>query len=443
MTGSWWIVNWPEIGLVPVVIAAILGLMAAVRALAGRVGLGPELQRKIVHVAVGVSSRLFPLLFSSPLPVLLLIAAAIAVMLALRTRAASGGIGSVLHSVTRPSYGEIYLALSVAFLFLRSQAQPILYVLPLLVVTLSDTASALVGTAYGRLRFAVPDGSKSIEGVVAFFTVTWICAMIALLLMSDAGRLNVLLLAFLIAAFCALIEADSWRGLDNLFVPIGAHLLLERHLHADPASLLILAAAYAAAIVLANRYAEAAGLSRQAMRAYAVMLLLIVTVTHPVNAILPAIAIVTHAVLRRTRPGPSRTPSLDFIAAGSGAALIWLLTGEAIGLTAINLFSIHFAGVALIFTVLATRRADAPLWRWALPVAAAAALAAVTVTVVTAGPATQRWHGAILPPLLASLALCMAVAWARPAWFLSWRSPKAFAVAAVVPMLVLVQGVVR
>ena len=40
-----------------------------------------------------------------------------------------------------------------------------LYVLPILVITLSDTASALVGTSYGRGAFAVEDGSKSIEGV--------------------------------------------------------------------------------------------------------------------------------------------------------------------------------------------------------------------------------------------------------------------------------------
>jgi hypothetical protein len=66
----------------------------------------------------------------------------------------------------------------------------------------------------------------------------------------------VIVLSFLIAGFCALVEADSWRGLDNLFVPIGAHLLLARHLGTDPIALLFVAICFVAAVFVAIRFSS-------------------------------------------------------------------------------------------------------------------------------------------------------------------------------------------
>ncbi|NJM51679.1 MAG: hypothetical protein HC843_13095 [Sphingomonadales bacterium] len=320
------------------------------------------------------------------------------------------GMGSVLHQVDRPSYGEIYLALSVAFLFFRLEGQAVLYVLPLLVVTLSDTASALVGTAYGRMRFAVPDGTKSVEGVIAFFVVTWICAMILLLLMSDTPRINVIILSFLIAAFCATLEADSWRGLDNLLVPVGAHLLLERHLYTDPVILLGIAALFSAALIITVNCAKFIGLTRHAARSYAIMLFLLVTFTHGMNAVLPAAAIVAHIYVRRNNPGLSRTPELDFLAAGTACGLIWLLVGEAFGQTTITFFNLSFAGAAMIFVTLAARRDGAKM---------AARIALLPVGIILFGlcaliahftPARAFWYGAAIPPIAVSLALCITAA---------------------------------
>src|SRR6185369_12578223 len=124
-----------------------------------------------------------------------------------------------LHDVQRTSYGEILLAIAVAFVFYFSIGRPVTYVLPIAVLTLSDTAAALVGVNYGRKRFTVEAGTKTLEGVAIFFLVTFILSSVILLLMTDIGRLNVVLLSAVVAAMSALIEADSWRGFDNLFVP--------------------------------------------------------------------------------------------------------------------------------------------------------------------------------------------------------------------------------
>lgn len=438
-------VNWWEIGLVPVVILAILALMAIVRQVARSFALSAEMQRKIIHVAVGTSSLFFPLVFSGPLPVIVLILCALAVMFWLRwSGQRAGGLGDVLHSVKRPSYGEIYLALSVAFLFLMSQGAPVLYVLPLLVITLSDTASALVGTSYGRMRFAVSDGSKSWEGVIAFFTVTWICGMIVLLLMSDTARLNVIVLSFLIAGFCALVEADSWRGLDNLFVPIGAHLLLARHLGTDPVILLLVTIAFVIAVGLAIRYSRRLGISKHAARAYTINLFLLLAVTSPVNAILPLIVIVMHVLARKNNPCRSKTPDLDLLAASTGVSLLWLFAGSALGTSVITLFNLTFAGVAVILAVLAVT-GDGMGRRWLLVLAPfVSAVALVAVGVFSANPAAAQWYDPSWPPIVAEIVIAAAAAFALRNWFLKWRAPKAFGVALILPVLLFViDGVLK
>ncbi len=434
MSEKWLVINWLEIGLVLPVIISILLLMTAVRYLAGKFGLSPEIQRKIVHVAVGISSLFFPLVFSTSIPVLILITCTIFVMLAMRrSKTKEHGIGSVLHSVSRASYGEIYLALSVAFLFFRSDANPVLYVLPLLVITLSDTASALVGITYGKLRFAVAEGTKSIEGVVAFFMVTWISAMIVLLLMSDAGRVNVILLSLLIAAFCALVEADSWRGLDNLFVPIGAHLFLERYLASEPWVLILAALFFVSMILAAIRFSGVLGITPHEARSRTILIFLILTVTNPVNATLPFFAIFTHALAGKLNPCVSRSPVLDLIAASAGVALLWLLAGEAIETTTINLFNMTFAGAAAIFATLAVLgKAEGSKWRFTV-IPINLAIVGVCTLITYMNPKEALWYDPIWPPVLLSVALSTIVAWAMPGWFSSWRGPKVFGIALIVP----------
>ena len=140
-----------QLGLIVVSIALLLGIMAAVRALARRYGWSPELQRKCIHIATCVYALTLPLTFSATWPVLVLVAVSLAVMLVLRLpRFAKEGLGSTLHGVGRKSYGELLLAVAVGFLFFRSVGSPVLYVLPITVLALSDAAAALTGTRYGQ-----------------------------------------------------------------------------------------------------------------------------------------------------------------------------------------------------------------------------------------------------------------------------------------------------
>src|SRR5690606_34744795 len=84
-------------------------------------------------------------------------------------------LGASLHGVERFSYGELLFAASVALLFWlkdghfiaieqdRPAMGPVPYVVPILILTLCDAASAVVGSQYGKRLFRIEEGSKSVE----------------------------------------------------------------------------------------------------------------------------------------------------------------------------------------------------------------------------------------------------------------------------------------
>jgi phytol kinase len=423
------------LGLIVFSIALLLGAMAAVKLLARRFELAPELQRKLVHVSTGLYALTLPLTFRDRWPVVVLILASIAVMLALRLPLfARSGLASTLHAVERKSYGEIYLSCAVGFLFFQSQDQPILYVLPILTLTLSDAAAALVGTSYGRKRFPVEGGVKSVEGVVAFFVVTWLLAMILLLAMTDAPRLSVIALGLLVAAFGALVEADSWRGLDNLFVPLSLYFLLAGNLNAPVADLALLTGLFIGAIAAMRLAAPLLKLSHHAARGYTILIFLVCSISHARDAILPVVAIFVHLLARRFRPCRSAYPDLDLLATIAGISLFWLFVGRYFQHSAIDLFDLTFAAMAAAFLALALDGS----WRW-LAIPAFVALMAGVVWLAGLNPSDEiAWHGLLWPWIVATLALSFAVPLLRPGWFDRFRSPRVLATAAALPFVLFI-----
>lgn len=420
--------------IIGTILVTIPMLMLAVRLLGQRFGWNPEVSRKLVHVATGSLALTFPLLFSSPLPVLVLFGIAIPLMFAIRL-GALGNVGNVLHAVQRQSYGEVYLALAVAITFLRAEEQPVLYVLPILVITLSDTAAALIGTAYGRQRFHVEGGAKSVEGVVVFFFITWLASLIVLVLMSGAAPLNMVLISMLLAAFCALVEVDSWRGLDNLFVPIGAFLLLARYLDSGPQDLAISAAIFLLFLASVLLVANLLRLPAQAARAYAILLFLILSIVSLHNIVLPTIAIVAHLAARTLRPCQSKRADFDILFVAAMSSLFWMFVGDASSRSVISLFNLTFAGAALGFFVLAFKGH----WRM-LAIPALVAAGGLVLWVAETNLPWSRWYMPNALEVALSLAVAVALPLWRPNWFDRQRSLRIFALAMIVPLILCLRG---
>jgi len=213
---------------VAIVLVLLGSLLGALRLVQIKWAPHPELVRKLLHVAMGLVTLTFPWLFDSPWPVVSLAVMAAGGMLAVRRFAAlRSGVGSVVHGVERESGGEIYFPLAVAAVFYLSRGDPVLYTIPVLLLTLADALAALIGVRYGQLKFATFEGArKSLEGAVAFFLTAFLCTHVTLLLATEVGRVETLLIGIETGFLVMLVELVAWKGLDNLFIPLFSFAVL-------------------------------------------------------------------------------------------------------------------------------------------------------------------------------------------------------------------------
>ncbi|MXW18443.1 MAG: hypothetical protein F4123_11595 [Gemmatimonadetes bacterium] len=237
-------------------LAALAILLVVLKAAESRGHLHPESLRKGVHVGMGLVVLPLPWIFDRAWPVIVLAVLACGALVATRSiRSLRGGIGTVLGGVGRDTLGEIYFPIAVTVLFVLGRGDWLLYVVPILMLTLADAVAALVGVRYGLFQYQTSEGTKSLEGSLAFFLVAFFSAHLPLLLLTDTGRAEAVLIAAILALLVMMLEFIAWRGLDNLLIPLGAHAFLRLYQDADTRLLLahLLAAALLVVFTLAWR----------------------------------------------------------------------------------------------------------------------------------------------------------------------------------------------
>lgn len=392
-------------------VLALLGVMMVIRHLAKAAGLNAEVQRKLMHVSTGLFALLLPWIFPDRWPVYMLIAATMLVMLVLRLPQFSKGLGATLHGVERTSYGDFLLALSVGLCFLLAGDNLLFYILPIAVLTLADAAAALAGTAYGTRRFIVEDGEKSVEGSVVFFVVTMLIAIVCFLFMAALPPANILMLCVMVAAFGTLVEVQSWRGFDNLFLPLGLLIFLSIHFDSSLIELATIALVFLASLGSFSILGARLGLTKHATRVYVITVFLLLAVTALQNAALPILVLATHLWARVTAPCDSKYPDLDVVASLGLFSFGWLALGNATGWNAVSFYGISAMRLAMGFSVLALRGKVFAI------LLVATALFLVRRFAVALNPEPARWAEPLTILALLSLICMTAVAWIRPQWF--------------------------
>ena len=183
-----------------------------------------EWTRKLVHLGSGVLATGFSWWFGSPWTVLGLGVAFVSLLLATRAL----GILRSVHGVERRSAGDILFPVATFLTFLMAWRldQPLHYSLAIAILTLSDTMAAIVGRTYGLQHYRVGGDRKSIEGSTFFFLSSFLVLHLGLLLGTDLGRLECVLIALWISSMTTCFEAISVDGTDNVFVPLGTLFLL-------------------------------------------------------------------------------------------------------------------------------------------------------------------------------------------------------------------------
>lgn len=418
---------WAGILLVVVTLLGMLGILRWARA---RFGLHPEVSRKVAHVGLGFAALSYPWLFGELWPVLVLGALSLVTLVGLRTvPALRASMSGVVHGVERRTGGDIYfpLAATGVFLLAAREAEWTLYVIPILTLTLADAIAALIGVFYGQTRFTGADGVKSLEGSVAFLVVAFLAAHVPLLLLTNTGRAESLLIGLIFGVLTMLLEAVAWRGLDNLFLPFGGLFLLHDFLGRSATELLV---RLAGALLL---FGLVVGLRKRRTLDDAA-LLMAVLVAYTIWALagwrwlVPPVALfVGYAVAWPRRAQQRERPhDVRVVLAVTLCGMAWLLLRPFEDEERLfTPYTITFAATLVFIGITWWRdyRRHAPPWRGGL-VAVLVALLVVVVPAVVAAPSEVA-----VVPLLAVAAAALAVGGAAFGLLVPYRphgSPRDF-----------------
>ncbi len=248
------------------VVAVLSGLLLGlplVRSLVLRTGASAETARKSVHVAMGLGCVAFPWIFERPLPVWVLTAIVTVLLGVLRViPSLRSGVGSALHGIKRLSYGEILFAPAVAAVFHWAQDRPLLHVIPIGILTISDAAGALAGTRWGRRSYGCGEGFKTVEGSLMFLATAFLCVFPPLYFSGETDAVRALWIGLILATLAMMAEGTSDRGFDNLVVPVVCYFLLARLLECEMQALVwrfVVVALLMALVLWGSRWSTLSG----------------------------------------------------------------------------------------------------------------------------------------------------------------------------------------
>ena len=217
----------PFIALVlpPLLLVPAMGLLSIIESDSP---LEAEIRRKAFHVLIGLASLTFPLFLTRPWMVLVALSLAITWMIVVRqVPAVRRHFGAVLHGADRVSHGELYFAASIAALLLASNGESVLYIIPILILTVADAVAAIVGRAFPMLPLSGLATGKTTSGSAAFFVAALLVTWPTLLGLTDLSLFVSFAVGISIASATCVAEAISSRGFDNLAIPTVALLILK------------------------------------------------------------------------------------------------------------------------------------------------------------------------------------------------------------------------
>ncbi len=225
---SWF--DWILFPLSYIYIFSVIGIATRIK-INGKIS--GKTARKVVHIGVGVSIILIPLLFSSRiLPTIIGISFIIITYITspvspiprfkMSAFAEGHGLGTIYYSISLTS---------LIFLFFDD---PWIIQVGFLPLVIGDAMASIAGVAYGKHSWKYIQ-SKTIEGSITGFISTYILLIVVLYFYSVIDKFDypfrvILLLPLITAMLMSTVELISPTGLDNLTIPLsctGIAILLD------------------------------------------------------------------------------------------------------------------------------------------------------------------------------------------------------------------------
>lgn len=187
-----------------------------------------EITRKFAHFASIIATIPLPYIFDSHWYILVLATIFFTVLFITQY---SKQLNSI-HDIERKSIGSYLLPLSIYVTFLISDllGNKFLYILPMLILGICDPMAAILGMnteKYNRpiILFGI-NIKKSVIGSSAFLITSFVISLIALYFHRYMFDLKTFYLAIAIALLSTIGELLSYRGSDNLTIPLSVILML-------------------------------------------------------------------------------------------------------------------------------------------------------------------------------------------------------------------------
>lgn len=179
-----------------------------------------EAGRKFIHLTVGSFVAFWPFFLNWDQIRLLSVAFLVVVAISKYFH-----LFRAIHSVQRPTWGEVFFAIAVGAVTLVTHNKWV-YMAALLQMSLADGLAAIIGVAYGKKhQYLILGQAKSLIGTATFIVVS-VYILLSFTYLSGIPISLATILGLSYAA--ALIENIGVFGLDNLFVPILISIVLQR-----------------------------------------------------------------------------------------------------------------------------------------------------------------------------------------------------------------------
>lgn len=209
---------------IAIAFAYVFAILAIAELLRKVFKLPVEFTRKVVHISVGMWAWGTVALFDSKWMAIV----TPAVFVVLNYVSYRRGLFLAMESNDRGNLGTVYFPIAfVAVILLTWDVSKPMLVAALMPMTWGDAFAAIIGKAFGRRRYSVAGSTRTVEGSVVMFALSFVSVFITLLVLERLSGAVMIgwaaLFALAAAAAATLAEAISPRGLDNLLVP-GASL---------------------------------------------------------------------------------------------------------------------------------------------------------------------------------------------------------------------------
>lgn len=217
-----------QITLTVIFLIAIILVLAFAELVYRRLGIKGEITRKLAHFTATLSTITFPYLFTDHWYVLVL---ALFFFLVLFVSRKGTQLRSI-NDIDRISVGSYLLPISIYLTFLISSKleNEFLYILPILVLAICDPIAGILGLNIKKNNHNIHIFGHKLKktwlGSGSFLVSCFIISTIALYFYRMSFDLKTFWLAMGIAVVSTIVELFSWRGSDNLFIPMSVLLML-------------------------------------------------------------------------------------------------------------------------------------------------------------------------------------------------------------------------